>query len=117
MGFLDLDLILMLSFLLFGGLCIYTAIRLRTATKLFDSMVLYPGGLKKEDCCDPEGFMAYMGPRMGILGGVFALIGIVYAVKTKVELPKAISIVHIACTVAVLAWGFWIYHTAAKRFW
>ena len=117
MGLETLDLILMLSFLVFGALCIFNAFRLRSAKKLFDSMVLYPGGLKKEDCQDPEGFMDYMKPRMGILGGMLLLVAGIYALKLYVGLPKALSIAHIVFTVAALAWGFSLYHSAAKRFW
>ena len=114
---MEFDLILMVSFLVFGGLCIFNALRLCKAKKLFESMVLYPGGLKKENCLDPEGFMRFMRLRMGILGGLMLLVAGVYALKMYVGLPKAVSIAHIVFTVAALAWGFSIYHSAAKRFW
>ena len=56
----ELDLILMIAFFVFGVLCVYNAFRLRNAKKLFTSSVLYPGGVKKEDCLDPEGFKSFM---------------------------------------------------------
>ena len=114
---MELDLILMLSFLLFGVLCVFNAFRLRRATKLFDSMVLYPGGMKKEDCQDPAGFMAFMRPRIGILGGGCLLIAGVYALKLYVGISKYVSIGQYVFAAALLAWGFWLYHRAAKQFW
>ena len=114
---MELDIILMISFALFGVLCAYNALRLRKATRLFTSSVLYPGGMKKEDCLDPEGFMAFMGPRIGILGGGFILVAAVYALKLYVGIPKIASYAHIAFTVALLVWGFFLYHRAAKQFW
>ena len=114
---MEFDLILMLSFLIMGAMCVYAALRLRRATKLFESIVLYPGGLKKEDCLDPEGFKAFMGPRIGILGGGCLLIALVYALKLYVGIPKIASYIHIAFTVAFLAWAFWLYHRAGKQFW
>ena len=112
-----LDWVLLGALLVYGALCLYTGLRLRGATKLFDSQVLYPGGLKKEDCCDPEGFIAYMRPRMLLLGAAFILSGLVYLAKLRLGLPKIASIVHIVLTVAVLLFGFWSFHDAAKRFW
>ena len=114
---MEFDLILMLSFLIMGAMCVYAALRLRRATKLFESIVLYPGGLKKEDCLDPEGFKSFMGPRIGILGGAFIFIALIYLLKRYVDIPKIASYAHIVLTVAVLVWGFCLYHRAAKRFW
>ena len=113
----ELDLILMISFLVFGALCVFNSLRLRKAKKLFDSMVLYPGGLKKDDCLDPEGFKTFMGPRVGIIGGAFIFIALVYALKLYVGIPKVVSFIHFVLTAAVLVWGFWLYHRAAKQFW
>ena len=113
----ELDLILMIAFFVFGVLCVYNAIRLRNAKKLFTSSVLYPGGVKKEDCLDPEGFKAYMGPRIGILGGAFVFVALIYLLKRYVDIPKIASYAHIAFTVVVLIWGFVLYHRAAKQFW
>ena len=113
----ELDLILMIAFFVFGVLFVYNAIRLRGAEKLFASSVLYPGGVKKEDCLDPDGFKAFMGPRIAILGGAFIFIALIYLLKRYVNVPKIVSYAHIAFTAAALIWGFWLYHRAAKRFW
>ena len=113
----EFDLILTVLFLIYGLLCAYTAFRLRKAEKLFDSMVLYPGGLKKEGCLDPEGFMDFMRPRIGILGGCLLLIALIYALKLYIGIPKIASYAHIALAVAALAWGFSLYRRAAKQFW
>ena len=113
----EFDLILTVLFLIYGLLCAYNALRLRRATKLFDSIVLYPGGLKKEDCRDPEGFMDFMRPRIAILGGCLLLIALIYALKLYVGIPKIASYAHIALAAAVLVWGFWLYRKAAKQFW
>ena len=114
---MEFDLILMLLFLVYGLLCAYTALRLRKTEKLFDSMVLYPGGLKKEECLDPEGFTGFMRPRMAVLGGCLLLIALVFALKLYVGIPKAASVAHFIFTAAVLAWGFSLYPRAAKRYW
>ena len=113
----ELDLILMIAFFVFGVLCVYNAFRLRNAKKLFTSSVLYPGGVKKEDCLDPEGFKSFMCPRIGILGGAFIFIALIYLLKRYVDIPKIASYAHIVLTVAVLVWGFCLYHRAAKQFW
>lgn len=114
---MDFDLIFLISFLAVGILCLYTALRLRREDKLFDNIVLYPGGLKKEDCLDPKGFLAYMRPRMTILGGGCTLVGLAYLLRINGLMPKAGAVVHTVVTIAVLAWGFWIYARAGKRFW
>ena len=118
MNLMDLlDWVLFGALLVYGVLCLFTALRLRRETKLFDSQVLYPGGLRKEDCRDPEGFIAYMRPRMLLLGVVFTLSALVYFIKLRLGLPKIASIAHIVLTAAVLLYGFWMFHDAAKRFW
>ena len=117
MDFRELDLILMIAFVFFGVLCVYNALRLRRAGKLFNSSVLYPGGVKKEDCLDPEGFMSFMRPRLAVLGGAIILLGGVYALKYFIGIPQIVSYIHFAVTAAVLAWGFWFYHRAAKLYW
>ena len=58
-----------------------------------------------------------MGPRIGILGGAFIFIALIYLLKRYVDIPKIASYAHIVLTVAVLVWGFCLYHRAAKRFW
>ena len=75
------------------------------------------GGMKKEDCQDPAGFMAFMRPRIGILGGGCLLIAGVYALKLYVGISKYVSIGQYVFAAALLAWGFWLYHRAAKQFW
>ena len=54
---------------------------------------------------------------IGILGGGCLLIALVYALKLYVGIPKIASYIHIAFTVAFLAWAFWLYHRAGKQFW
>ncbi len=114
---LELDLLLMICFLFAGLYSLYTALRLRRTTELFDNMLLYPGNCKREDCCDPEGFMAYMRPRLTIFGSLCVLISLYYVVKRYMDLPKAVAIAHIVFSLGSLCWGFWIYNRAARRFW
>jgi high-affinity Fe2+/Pb2+ permease len=61
--------------------------------------------------------MAYMRPRMLLLGVAFTLSALVYFVKLRLGLPKIASIAHFVLTAAVLVYGFWMFHDAAKRFW
>lgn len=112
-----LDWILLASFLIYGVLCLVAALRLTREDKLFDSMVLYPGGLRREDCADPKGFMAFMRPVMLVLGVGCTLVGLLYFIKLRLGMPKVVSVLHMVLAAATLAYGFWKFNRAGKRFW
>lgn len=114
---MEVDIIVMLAFLLFGLYCLYTAFRLHNSKELFDSGLLYPGKCDKESCQDPEGFMAYMKPRLTILGSVLFLVGVYYIIAGEIPMPKAVGIVQLVITGAALLWGVIFYRTAFRRFW
>ena len=113
----DLDLIMLASFLIYGALCLYTAFRLGRETKLFDSFVLYPGNCHRDDCKDPDGFMAFMRPRLYVLGGLCLLVSAYFFLKTYVAIPKIVSMLLVIPPLGFLGWAFWFYHRAAKCFW
>ncbi len=117
MNLSTMDWILLASFLLYGVLCLIEAYRTRKETKLFNSMVLYPGGVRKEDCLDPAGFLAFMRPVMTVLGIGCTVVAALYLVKLRLGLPKAVTVVHMLLAVATLGYGFWMFHRAGKRFW
>jgi len=113
----DLDAVLLISFLIFGLLCLYTAFRLWKDKTLFDSFVLYPGNCKRQNCLDPEGFIAFMRPRLAVVGGVCVVIALYYTLKYYFVVPTFLTIVHYVLTAAFLIWATLLYHRAAKKFW
>ena len=112
-----LDWLLLAAFLFYGVLCLFDVYRLGREDKLFNSMVLYPGNTRKEDCLDPKGFMAFMRPVLTVLGIGCTLVALLYFVKLRMSLPKLVSVAHMVLAVATLAYGFWMFRRAAKRFW
>lgn len=112
-----LDWFLLVAFVFYGVLCLVDVFRLTREKTLFNSMVLYPGGLRKEDCLDPAGFMAFMRPVMTVMGIGCTLVGLLYFVKLRLGMSRAFSIAHIALAVVTLGYGFWMFRRAAKRFW
>ena len=117
MNLSTLDWFLLAAFLLYGVLCLIDVFRLGREDKLFNSMVLYPGGLRKEDCLDPKGFMAFMRPVMAVMGIGCILVALLYFFKLRAGLPKLVSVAHMVLAVATLAYGFWMFRRAAKQFW
>ncbi len=113
----DLDAVLLFSFLIFGAMCLYTAFRLRKDQSLFDSFVLYPGNCKRENCLDPEGFIAFMLPRITVAGAACLLIALYYTLGYYFALPLAVTVIQYVFTGVFLLWATLLYHRAAKRFW
>lgn len=112
-----LDWLLLAAFLFYGVLCLFDVYRLGREDKLFNSMVLYPGAVRKEDCLDPKAFMAFMRPVLTVVGIGCTLVALLYFVRLRLGLPKLAAVAHMVLAVATLAYGFWMYRRAAKRFW
>ncbi len=115
--FLNIDFILLIAFLIYGLLCLYNALRLWREGELFKSSILYPTNCTPEACLDPEGFIAFIRPRVAILGGICLAVAAYYFVARYVSIPKVISILQMVLACGAFAWGFSIYIRASKRFW
>lgn len=113
----DLDAVMLISFLIFGILCLFTAFRLWKDRVLIDSFVLYPGNCKRENCKDPEGFIAFIMPRIAISGALCVVIALYYTLKYYIQVPTFLTVIHYVVTGAFLVWATLLYHRAAKRFW
>ncbi len=110
--------VVMLGVFLFAGCyCLYTAYRLTKATELFDNMLLYPGNCPKELCLDPEGFMAYMRPRIAIFGTLCLPLAAYYVVEIYTVIPHLVEIIQYIFAAGLFIWGFSVYFRAARRFW
>lgn len=114
---MNLDIVLLFSFLLFGLMCLYTAFRLWREKALFDSFILYPGNCKRPDCLDPDGFMAYIRPRVTIFGVLCIVISLYYVADYYLPIPKIATIAHYVVSIGFLIWASWTYYRAAKLFW
>lgn len=114
---MEVDVIVMLAFLLFGLYCLYTAYRLHSTKELFDNGLLYPGKCDKESCQNPEGFMEYMKPRLVILGSVLVLTAVYFILTGYVAFPLAVRIAVGVMVGGALLWAVVFYRIAFQRFW
>ena len=112
-----LSVVMLVVFLFAGLYCLYTAYRLSNATELFDNLLLYPGNCPKELCLDPQGFIAYMRPRIAVFGALCLPLCVYYAVEYYTVIPRAVEIIQYIFAAGLFIWGFWVYNRAAKRFW
>lgn len=70
-----LDLLFFVSLAGVGIYCIWLGIAMGRWRELKDNGLLYPNGTNPRDCLDPEGFLAFMRPRMVIFGLVSLVAG------------------------------------------
>ena len=120
MGMVDtMDLLMLVLLLGFGIYTLYAVIRLNKEQMLFANKVLYPGDCKPEDCADEGGFIDFILPRAGILGGALLLMGVLLGLNSFLFKLDAlwVDIVMMVLPIGVFAWYIAMQRKAAKLFW
>ena len=83
-----------------GGYALAACIRLKREQALFENKILYPSQCTPENCLDPEGYIAYIVPRMSLFGAVCVVFGIAVLVMSLLKVGIIATTVQ---TVIVLA--------------
>ena len=68
-----------------GGYALAACIRLKREQVLFENKILYPSQCTPENCLDPEGYIAYIVPRMSLFGAVCVVFGIAVLVMSLLK--------------------------------
>lgn len=116
-------IIMFLAILIYSGFyALFTAFRLWRKYTLFDNKILYPANCSPGDCKDVGGFIAFMLPRLWILGLVCLALAAVMLLANKMTvlsfLPNWFVRFGIpALGIAVFVWYISVNARSAKRFW
>ena len=105
--------------LFFGGYCGYGFLRLRRENSLFAHRLLYPNYCPWDLCLDPEGYMAFILPRVAILSVVMILSGLTLLVSYFIPQMRSIGLslgVYMAPLIVYLCYNGGL-RRAAKKFW
>lgn len=73
-----------------GGYVLYTVIKLRQMGKLFANQILIPRGSEPGECLDEEGYIAFISPRLWVLGLVVTLLGLLCVADSKWHLSTMV---------------------------
>lgn len=107
---------------------LYTVIKLRMQGKLFPNQLLIPRGSEIEECLDEDGYIAYVTPRLWILGLVVLALGLFCMADGQWHISQALFpaiekiefIVSEGCIVlslVALIWYMFCWSKAKKLFW
>lgn len=112
------DLFFNLITLCCGAYCLYLWFQLRRQGLNMPKCPLVPTDQTPSDCMDPEAYVAYMQPRMLVLG-VVVLVTSVLGLLTGTVLPYTMwmQIVVIVLPLAVLVWFCICFTKARKEYW
>lgn len=117
---MDQSFMMMFDFISIGcGIYIlYTFIKLQAYGRLFPNSLLIPTGKSPKDCDDPEGYIAYIKPRMVIMGIFVLVFGIVSLLNETLQFfPFAATMVSVAITFLVIVWYGICSSKAFKLYW
>lgn len=115
--------IVLLAMLIWAGFyALYTAFRLRREYALFDNKILYPANCSPGDCRDVGSFIAFMLPRLWILGLVCPALASVMLLANKTTVLSFLPdwFVRFGFPIlgfAVFVWYITVNARSAKRFW
>jgi len=104
--------------LLCGVFCLYTWFRLRREKRLFKNSIICPSSKEPKDCLDEEAYIAYIQPKLLILGIVTFLFGAICMVDEKVHMFNLLGQeLCTAVSLAVVVWFGVCTYKANKRYW
>ena len=101
-----------------GVYILYTFVKLMIYGRLFANSLLIPSGKKPEDCDDPAGYIAYVKPRLLVVGIVVLVFGIVSLINESLQFfTFAASMASVGFTFLVLIWYGICSSKAYKLYW
>lgn len=101
-----------------GFYCIITFVKLRIAGRLFPNGLLVPKDKKPKDCEDEAAYIAYLGPRLLILGIVTTLFGAVSMVNEYMQLyTMQVSLILTGVAFLTVVWYGVCTYRANKKYW
>lgn len=104
---MDYNLIINLFSLVCGIYCVYVWYRLHTGRRLFENSLIIPKGKTPADCCDEEGYIAALLPKVGVLGAVTTIFGVLNLANDMLPepfLPYPWALIPVGVVLAVLVW-------------
>ena len=90
-----------------GVYCLYTWIKLPIDKKLFKNGLLVPKEKKVSDCSDEAAYIAYIGPKLGVLAIVTTLYGILFTLNDNLPsqiVPYPWNFIPLAIVMAAIVW-------------
>ena len=100
-----------------GGYALAACIRLKREQVLFENKILYPSQCTPENCLDPEGYIAYIVPRMSLFGAVCVVFGIAVLVMSLLKVGIIATTVQTVIVLAVFVYISVVHNRASKIFW
>ena len=91
--------------------------RLKREQALFENKILYPSQCTPENCLDPEGYIAYIVPRMSLFGAVCVVFGIAVLVMSLLKVGIIATTVQTVIVLAVFVYISVVHNRASKIFW
>lgn len=101
-----------------GIYCLYTYAKLRIAGRLFPNSLLVPSGRKPKDCLDAPTYIAYVQPRLLILGILVTAFGIVTTLDSFYQFfSLLLNELLTVAMLGVIVWYAVCSSKANKRYW
>ena len=100
-----------------GGYALAACIRLKREQALFANKIHYPSQCTPENCLDPEGYIAYIVPRMSLFGAVCVVFGIAVLVMSLLKVGIIATTVQTVIVLAVFVYISVVHNRASKIFW
>jgi hypothetical protein len=115
--------ILLLAMLIWaGGYAVYTAFRLSRERVLFDNKFLYPANCSPDGCKDANGFIAFILPRLWILGLVCLGLAAVTVLANYTTALGFLPVWFVRYGIPVLGFAVFVWYItvnarSSKQFW
>ena len=101
-----------------GAYILYTFIKLQAYGRLFPNSLLIPNGKQPKDCDDATGYIAYVKPRMLIVGVVVLVFGILSLINESLQfLDFTASMICTGITFLFIVWYGICSSKAFKLYW
>jgi len=101
-----------------GVYCLYVYMKLRLTKHLFKNSILLPSGKEPKDCLDEEAFVAYMRPKLLVLGIVTFLFGVLCLVDEKFNIYNLlVNEILTGISFLTVVWFGVCSSKANKRYW
>lgn len=120
MGFSAVTSIVFLVVILFFGYYgTHALVRLRREKELFPNRLMYPNYCPHDECIDPEGYIKYIFPRLGLLSAVMLLSGVTLLVSFFIPGMRTIGLSLALYGVPFVVYMYYSFslRRAAKKYW